>query len=97
MASTILPYKGGIIAPPEIAIINKAEAVFVNLPKPSKVKGHIAGQTKALAIPNDATNKMDVNPVVNNMQVLKTIPNKALILRAVPCFRYLGIKKTPKA
>ena len=85
------------MAPPEIAIINKAEAVLVNLPKPSKVKGHIAGQTKALAIPKDATNKMEVKPVVNNIHTLKTIPNIALILSAVPCFKYLGIKKTPRA
>ena len=44
------------MAPPEIAIINNAEAVFVNLPKPSKVNGQIAGQTKAFAKPKAATN-----------------------------------------
>jgi len=48
------------MAPPEIAIINNAEAVLVNLPKPSNVKGQTAGQTKAFAIPNAATNNIEI-------------------------------------
>ena len=66
--STNLPYSGGIIAPPEIAMINNAEAVLVNFPNPFKVKGHTAGQTNALAIPNPATKRTEVNPEVKTMQ-----------------------------
>ena len=79
LASTNLPYNGGIIAPPEIAITNNAEAVLVYFPKPSKVNGQTAGQTSAFAIPNAATNKIDVNPVVNKIQTLNIIPKVALI------------------
>ena len=96
MESTIIPYNGGIIAPPEIAIINKAEAVFVNFPKPSNVKGHIAGHTKALAIPKAATNSTEVNPVVFKIHTLKIIPKTALDIKAVFCLTYLGIKKQLK-
>ena len=39
LASTILPYSGGIIAPLEIALIKSADLVFVNFPKPSNVRG----------------------------------------------------------
>ena len=85
------------MAPPEIAMINKAEPVFVNFPKPSNVKGQIAGQTKAFAIPKPATNKTDIKPVVFKMQKLNTIPKIALAIKAVFCFTYFGIKKTPKA
>ena len=80
--STNLPYKGGIIAPPEIAIINNADAVFVNLPNPFKVNGHTAGQTKAFAIPKAATNTTEVNPVVKTIQKVNTRPNIALAFRA---------------
>ena len=85
------------MAPPEIAIINKADAVFVNLPRPSNVKGQTAGQTSALEMPKAATNKTDVNPVVINMQTLRIIPDIALSISAVPCLMYFGIKKTPAA
>ena len=81
------------MAPPEIAIINKAEAVLVNFPRPSKVKGQTAGQTKALAIPNADTNTTEVNPVVFRIQIVKIIPkNKFLKIPmraclATPCLQ----------
>ena len=83
LVSTSLPYKGGIIAPPEIAIISKAEAVLVRLPNPLSVRGHTAGQTNALAIPNAATKNTEVAPLVLMMQSEKTIPKAALIFRAL--------------
>ena len=66
------------MAPPEMAIISKAAAVLVCLPRPSKVKGHTAGQTSALAIPNAATKRTDVKPVVLIIQKLNTSPIVAL-------------------
>ena len=69
-----------MIAPPEMAIINNADAVFVNLPKPSNVKGHIAGQTRAFAIPKAATNNIEVNPVVFKIQILKITSGFGLIV-----------------
>ncbi len=95
--STSLPYNGGIIAPPEIAIISSADAVFVNFPNPFKVKGQIAGHTNAFAIPKAATNSTDVYPLENTMQKVNTIPKIALAFRANDCDIYLGIKKTPNA
>ena len=85
------------MAPPEMAMINKAEAVLVNFPKPCSVNGQTAGHTKAFEIPKAATNKTEVNPFVVKIQMLKIIPKAALILRAVPCFIYLGINTTPTA
>ena len=61
-----------MIAPPEIAIINNADAVFVNFPRPFKVKGQIAGHTKAFAKPKAATNNTDVSPDVKIIQTVKT-------------------------
>ena len=85
------------MAPPEIAIINKAEAVFVNLPRPSKVSGQTAGQTNAFAIPRAATKSTDVNPFVSKMQTEKIIPKIALIIKAFFWLKYFGIKNTPTA
>lgn len=39
LASTMRLCKGSIIAPPEIVIMKRAAPVFINLPKPSRVKG----------------------------------------------------------
>ena len=64
-------------------MINRAEAVLVNLPKPLRVKGHTAGHTNALATPKAATNKTEVNPVVNTIQNDKIIPITALAFKAV--------------
>ena len=52
-----LPYNKGNTAPPAIAIISMAEAVFVNLPRPVSASGHIAGHTSEFASPSSATNK----------------------------------------
>src|SRR5690606_12401210 len=92
-----IPYSGGIIAPPEMAIISRADAVFVNFPRPVKAKGQMAGHTKALAIPKAATNSTDTNPFVKTIHNEKTIPNRALAFNAVAWLIYLGIKTTPKA
>ncbi|MNY48405.1 hypothetical protein D3C86_1837380 [compost metagenome] len=97
MPSTIFPYKGGITAPPEIAITNNAAPVLVNFPNPFRVKGQTAGQTKAFAIPNAATNKTEVNPVENTIQKDNIIPKTALTFRARACVIYFGIKNAPKA
>ncbi len=78
-------------------MIKSADPVFVNFPKPSNVRGQIAGQTKAFAIPKAATNKIETNPVVFKIQKLKIIPKRALAIKAVFCLRYLGIKNTPIA
>ena len=80
--STNLPYRGGIIAPPAIAIINNADAVLVWLPNPSSVRGQTAGQTKALAIPKAATNKTDVKPSVIRIKILRT---------NILCIKYINI------
>ncbi len=95
--STKAPYNGGIIAPPEIAMINKADAVFVNLPKPVNAKGQIAGHTKAFAIPKAATKRTDVNPEVYTIQNEQIIPKIALAFNAKYWLLYLGIKSVPNA
>ena len=62
--------------------MSNAAAVLVCFPRPSKVKGQTAGQTSALAIPNAATKRTDVNQVVLIMQKLNTSPIMALICNA---------------
>ena len=65
-----------------MAMINNADAVLVNFPKPFSVNGQIAGQTKAFATPKAATKSTDVNPVVKTMQNESKIPRIALTFNA---------------
>jgi len=51
------PINNGPSAPPAIPIISKPDAVPVKRPKPAKASGQIAGQTIALAKPNNAMHK----------------------------------------
>jgi len=51
------PYINGNIAPPAIAIMIIAEAVFVNLPRPLIVNGQSAGHIKEFARPISATKR----------------------------------------
>ena len=52
-----LPYNNGNTAPPAIAIMIIAEAVFVNLPRPLIVNGQSAGHIKEFARPINATKR----------------------------------------
>ena len=55
--SASFPYNNGRIAPPAIAIMIIAEAVFVNLPRPFIVIGHSAGHISEFARPIKATKR----------------------------------------
>lgn len=46
------------MAPPDTLITNRAEPSGVNLPSPLSARGHIAGQTRAFAVPIVATKKI---------------------------------------
>lgn len=72
-----LPQTRGKIAPPAIAITNNADAVFVNLPKPSRAKGQIAGQTSAFAKPSKATNNTEIVAGENKTMTENTTPRIA--------------------
>ena len=85
----------GITAPPAIPTINKAEAVFVNLPKPLMANGQIAGHTNALAKPRMAIKNTEVNPEVKMAAIENTIPSIAENINAVDWDKYLGIVKMP--
>ena len=51
------PYSNGNTAPPAMAIMIIAEAVFVNLPRPVIVNGQSAGHIKEFARPINATKR----------------------------------------
>lgn len=65
------------MAPPEIAMISKAEPVFMKRPRFDNASGQIAGQTNALAKPNNATKMTEVIPDVKITPNEKTTPNMA--------------------
>ena len=78
-----------------MAIISIAEPVFMNFPRSCIAKGHIAGQTKALASPISAKKKIDVEPSVNITPNVNKMPNTAEAKSATRCDMYLGISTIP--
>ena len=50
------PYTKGRMAPPAIAMINKADPILVNLPRPLIANGKMEGHINELAKPNKAMN-----------------------------------------
>lgn len=83
MDSPRIAHTLGMIAPPAMPTISRAEPVRVNLPNPSMANGQIAGQIKALANPSKAMNRTDMYPSVNMARALNIKPNTADPLSAV--------------
>ena len=94
-SSESLPYINGKMAPPAIAMINKAEPILVNLPSPVMANGKMAGHIRELASPNAAMKPTEKYPEVTIAATEKTIPSKAQIFNAFDCERYFGIVKIP--
>ena len=90
-----LPYSNGKIAPPAIAMINKAEPILVNLPNPVMANGKMAGHINELARPSAAMKPTEIYPWVAIAATEKTMPSNAHIFSAFDCERYFGMVKIP--
>lgn len=76
------PYASGRSAPPAIPIINNADPVFVNFPKPSKDSGQMHGHIRVFAKLNNTTKAIDTPPLVSSAQKVNTIPRTVLTMSA---------------
>jgi len=74
-------------------IINNADPILRNLPKPSMANGQIAGHMIELANPNAAINRTEVNPLVNIAMIENMTPRIAKYLSALACEINLGMAK----
>ena len=91
------PYNKGMVAPPAIAIIIKAEPIFKYFPNPLMARGQMAGHIMELANPKAAIKSTDVNPLVDIAIAVNTTPRMAKYLRAFCWEIYLGMAIIPKS
>ena len=90
------PYNNGMVAPPAIAIIIKAEPIFKYFPNPLTASGQMAGHIMELANPKAAIKSTDVYPLVDMAMEVNITPRMVKYLRAFCWEIYLGMAIIPK-